>query len=248
MDMLILAEGDGIPAARFLATINSRGDSNLRFHNVVGQQKIRIYSRFPERAVAPVFDSGGISIRHVCAPGCRDFIMVAAHLPSKLRWQPGEQQDLCCRLRDFIEYAETQCGHQRTIVVGDLNMNPFEHGMVSSEGLHGVMARHDVKRKKRVVHGFDRYLFYNPMWAHFGERPNGPPGTYYSARSTPLSYYWNIFDQVLVRPDLLDSFPDDHLRILTKAGDMHLVGPTGRPDKTRVSDHLPILFQLRLML
>jgi hypothetical protein len=84
------------------------------------------------------------------------------------------------------------------------------------------------------------------MWAHFGERPNGPPGTYYLARSAFLSYYWNIFDQVLVRPELLDSFSDDELRILTKAGDTQLLGPTGRPDKTRVSDHLPILFQLQL--
>ncbi len=84
------------------------------------------------------------------------------------------------------------------------------------------------------------------MWAHFGDHPNRPPGTFYSARSTPLSYYWSIFDQVLVRPALLHAFADDKLQILTASGAVPLVDATGRPHKRIVSDHLPILFQLRL--
>ena len=84
------------------------------------------------------------------------------------------------------------------------------------------------------------------MWAHFGDRPNRPPGTFYSARSTPLSYFWNIFDQVLIRPALLDAFEDDRLQILTTSGQSPLVDATGRPHKRIGSDHLPILFQLRL--
>jgi hypothetical protein len=86
------------------------------------------------------------------------------------------------------------------------------------------------------------------MWAHFGERPNGPPGTFYKPRSTPLSYFWNVFDQVLIRPSLLDAFSDESLHILTTAGDAPLVRTSGRPDKAAASDHLPILFQIRLTL
>lgn len=248
VDVVILAEADGIPVVRFLETANASPGVNLRFHNLVGQEKIRLYTRFPSEAVQPLFDSGGISIRRVRVPGCDEVLLVAAHLPSKLRWQPGEQQDFCCRIREFIDDAETYCGHQRTVVVGDLNMNPFEHGVVSSEGLHAVMTRRDAARGKRVVAGVERHLFYNPMWAHLGERPNGPPGTFYMPRSTPLSYFWNAFDQVLIRPALLKAFSDESLRILTKAGDTPLVTPTGRPDKVGASDHLPILFEIRLTL
>ncbi len=118
VDMLILAESRGIPAVQLLEAVNAHPGVDIRFHHVVGQERIRIYSRFPDRAVTQVFDSGGISIRRIHLPGFEEFLLVAAHLPSKLRWQAGEQQDMCCRLREFIESAETSRGHQRTLVVG----------------------------------------------------------------------------------------------------------------------------------
>jgi hypothetical protein len=246
VDVVVLAEADAIPVVRLLETVNAVPDVNLRFHNVVGQERIRVYSRFPSESITKVSDSGGISIRRVRVPGCDEVLLVAAHLPSKFHWNPREQQDFCCRMREFIDDAEARSGHQRTLVVGDLNMNPFEHGVVSSEGLHAVMTRRDAARRKRLVAGVERHFFYNPMWAHFGERPNGPPGTYYKRRSTPLSYFWNIFDQVLVRPALLDAFSEQSLQILTVAGNTPLLHRSGRPDKVGVSDHLPILFELRL--
>ena len=37
--------------------------------------------------------------------------------------------------------AETKAGHTRTILVGDLNVNPFEVAVVGAHGLHAVMAK-----------------------------------------------------------------------------------------------------------
>jgi hypothetical protein len=62
VDVLILAEADRIPVVQLLETANASSEVNLRFHNVVGQERIRLYSRFPLKAVRPVLDSGGISI------------------------------------------------------------------------------------------------------------------------------------------------------------------------------------------
>jgi endonuclease/exonuclease/phosphatase family metal-dependent hydrolase len=246
VDLLVLAESEEIAVGPFLKAVNDKEGTNFRFHNAVGQERLRVFSSLPAKSVSKKFDTGGVSIRHVRPPVNDDFILVAVHLPSKLRWQEREQQDICPRIRNYIETVETQIGHQRTIVVGDLNMNPFEHGVVSSEGFHAVMTRRDAAKKSRTVMGEQRHFFYNPMWKHFGDCTDNTPGTCYFPRSTPLSYYWNMFDQVLVRPDLLNAFPDDGLSILTKTGESQLVDKNGRPDSKLSSDHLPILFRLDL--
>ena len=53
-----------------------------------------------------------------------------------------------------------------------------------------------------------------------------------------------LFDQVLLRPDLLDGFAHEHVRILTEVHGYSLLEDDGRPDKTMASDHLPVLLEL----
>jgi hypothetical protein len=55
-----------------------------------------------------------------------------------------------------------------------------------------------------------------------------------------------MFDQVLVRPELMDRFPNHELKILTAVGEKSLVSPSGVPDRKGASDHLPVLFKLDL--
>lgn len=143
-----------------------------------------------------------------------------------------------------IKEAENRAGHSKTVVVGDLNVNPFEPPIVGAHGLHAVMSRRVAMRNMRRVQNKEYRFFYNPMWRHFGERTDGPPGTYYYGSSGYVTYFWNIFDQVLVRPDLIQHFPDDQLRILTSIGETTLIGANGQPNKDVASDHLPMIFKL----
>ena len=55
-----------------------------------------------------------------------------------------------------------------------------------------------------------------------------------------------MFDQVLVRPALLDVFRNEELTILTDDGSTRLLSSTGRPRKDAFSDHLPVAFTLDL--
>lgn len=142
-----------------------------------------------------------------------------------------------------LRRAEEQHRHRRTIVVGDLNMNPFEAGVVNASGLHAMMTQAIVRDGSRDVQGREYPFFYNPMWGFFGDRTPGPPGTYYYRHSGHLSYDWNIFDQVLIRPEALPWFQGD-VEILTKVGDVELLGRHGRPNAEVGSDHLPIVFRL----
>lgn len=55
--------------------------------------------------------------------------------------------------------------------------------------------------------------------------------------------FWNIFDQVIVRPQLRSRFVDKELKIITKAQGVSLVTQNQQPNE-KISDHLPIVFQL----
>jgi len=125
-------------------------------------------------------------------------------------------------------------------------MNPFDKGMVAASGLHAVMSREVASRGERTVQDRQYRFFYNPMWSHFGDHPERPAGTYYYTRAEQVTYFWNMFDQVVVRPDLIDRFQMDGLRILTSAAGRPLITRSGHPDKRGASDHLPIVFKIDL--
>ncbi|PSN08488.1 hypothetical protein C7293_30220 [filamentous cyanobacterium CCT1] len=84
------------------------------------------------------------------------------------------------------------------------------------------------------------------MWSFFGENTPGPLGTYYYQGSGYRNFYWNIFDQVLVSPNLLDRFDFKKLQILTHDGVNNYVYDSGEPNSKDYSDHLPVLFELSL--
>ncbi len=120
-------------------------------------------------------------------------------------------------------------------------MNPFEPGVCGAQGLHAVMTKHQARKGSRTISGREYRYFYNPMWGLFGDRTSGPAGTYYLSSAKPVNYFWNIYDQVLVRPELMDGIVD--IRLLEYDGKVSLRTPDGVP---RVSDHLPIYLELEL--
>jgi hypothetical protein len=177
-------------------------------------------------------------------PARAEIILALVHLPSKLHWDDDSQSAECGELGREISEAEDQAGHIRTVLVGDFNMNPFERGMVETTGLHGTMSRTIAQRQSRIVQDRQYRFFYNPMWSHLGDSRQRAAGSYYYDSAKHVNYFWNTFDQVLIRPDLIGGFDPDRLSILTKVGALDLVRSDGRPDVTKFSDHLPIVFEL----
>jgi hypothetical protein len=237
VDVLLLAE-NAIPEAKLTNEIRRRTGRSL-----VPDRTCRAVHIFTGDGIVrrPVLDRGRLAIRALVGRAGREILLVAAHLPSKLWFSPDDQATLCPEYVRDIRDAEQTAGHMRTVVVGDLNMNPFEAGMVAMNGFHAVTDRRVAARGKRAVLGREYPFFYNPMWRFFGDRER-PPGTYYKAQSKPIAYFWHMLDQVLVRPQALRLFDHDALRILTRSGRTRLVDG-GKPS---LSDHLPILFELDL--
>ena len=251
VDVLILAES-GIRPALLLERLNQSPHASYQFQWSL-TKGISIFTRFSGNFIRPVFDQDAdeddtprLTIRRLALPACPEILLAVTHLPSKLYWDEDSQAHECTDVARTIAEAERRAGHSRTVLAGDFNMNPFEKGVVGANGLHAVMTRKLASRAKRSVQGREYPFFYNPMWNHLGERRDGPPGTYYYERAVHVCYFWNTFDQVMVRPDLLPFFPPGDVRVLDRAGDFPLLGDDGRPDRRAASDHLPIVFKLDL--
>jgi len=206
--------------------------------------RLQLFARRPTLDLREIYGdrSGRVTIR-LLRYQRNDFLFVAAHLPSRVIWSAKDQIAEMFVLANQIRDEESRRGHRRTILCGDLNMNPFEDGVVQASGLHAMMTKTTVEARTRMVQGREYPFFYNPMWGFFGDRTQGPPGTLYYRHSGHLSYEWNIFDQVLIRPEALPWFADD-LEIVTRIGDTELRRPDGRPNREIGSDHFPIVFRL----
>jgi exonuclease III len=212
----------------------------------INNTKIHVLARFAEQFVAPVFETSRLTVRRLSLPGVLEILLAVVHFPSKSHWSDDSQAMECSRLAGHVQEAEKKAGHQRTVLVGDFNMNPFETGVVSAAGLHAVMSRTIARRETRIVQQREYSFFYNPMWSILGDGTPGPPGTFYYHSGEQTIFFWNMFDQLLVRPALLDRFRIDELAIIDHTGVHSLLTDSGLPNRSAGSDHLPILFRLSL--
>ena len=182
-----------------------------------------------------------MTIRQLVLPGRETILIAGVHLSSKLHTRDDAQGARCVELAHDLAEQENKVGHSRTIIAGDFNMNPFEFGLAGAPGFNAAMTPTLARRATRLVESRPHRYFYNPMWNHFGDRGPNPPGTYFHENST---LRWNMFDQVLVRPDLIGKFMDSELKVLTAIGPDPLLKTSGIPDADVASDHLPFLFGL----
>lgn len=244
-DILILIENEMKPHK--VVNCLNKNNRNGKFSIPLNfNEKIVLFSRFPSRWVRPLSDEGRYSIKKLIHPLCKETIFVIAHLPSKLYADESDQFANAIRLRQDIDQLENKDGHERTIIIGDLNMNPFDKGVVAADAIHGVMDKAIAAKVARQVNGVRQKFFYNPMWKFMGDDSDGPPGSYFYNTTGQISYFWNTFDQVLIRPSLIKSLLSEELKIITKIGDQSLLTEGGRPDPSIGSDHLPIVFTMNL--
>ena len=204
--------------------------------------RIRIFSRVADAKFTTSLDDARWQILAVQFPKREPVLLVVAHLPSKTNANDYDQLNAAIELSNDIRAQESARCHDRTILVGDLNMNPFEPGITMTQGLNATSTQQVAERETRTVQRREYPMFYNPMWGTFGDRTPGPPGTYYRSAGQAINYHWNVYDQLLLRPSVMAMLED--LRILDSDSEQSLLTANNLPDVTAGSDHLPLYFQL----
>jgi endonuclease/exonuclease/phosphatase (EEP) superfamily protein YafD len=241
LDVVVLAEPSAGTDSRLGILASRTGHS---YHIPLSETgRLLLLTRSAELGFEEVYcnANGRLTVRSMTIDGV-EFLFAAAHLVSKLNWAEPSQQFEVLVLADEIRNIEQIQGHRRTILVGDLNLNPFEHGVVAAKGLHAMMAKADVAVGSRIVQDIEYPFFYNPMWGLFGDRTPGPPGSHYYRAGEQVTYDWNLFDQLLLRPDAL-SLIEENVELLTQIGGVNLATDRGRPNAGVGSDHFPLYFR-----
>ncbi len=172
-----------------------------------------------------------------------EMILAALHFQCKRDYSHWTIEYSAGKMKETIEEVEAGEGHRKTLIVGDFNANPFEPACINADCFHALPSRKEAKKGKRTVQGRPFSTFYNPMWNLFGDF-YGAAGSYFYTRNDIHMYQWNIFDQVILRPELADSLVKESLKIVTEIKNVSLLNRNGRPKKG-ISDHLPIFFEIK---
>lgn len=243
-DIIFLAETN-MSVASILTALNNSSVSY--FYNIDPIcKKIKMFSKFHDKFVTPITSNLRYTVRKIEVPAYPEFNLMCLHYQSKVNWDFADQAAHSTELNSVIKDFESKTNSSLTLVIGDFNMNPFDFGMVQTTGLHAVMSKVVALKKSRTVDGKEYPFFYNPMWSFYGDNGKGKVnGTIYNTLSKPINYFWNIFDQVLVRPDLIEHIDENKLEIITELNNtLSLLKKTDIVNDT-ISDHLPISITIK---
>lgn len=172
-------------------------------------------------------------------------LLFALHLPSKYAQETSDLNMYTSQIIREFQQIEEENNNSRSIIVGDFNMNPFDYGMVSALGFNAVMCPSIAKKKSRKLLGNEYKFYYNPMWHIMGNNDTQCKGTYYYP-NPQNSYYWYTYDQIILRPELINRFNIDKLSIISEVNGESLLTKGYIPNKNNISDHLPIKFNVEM--
>ena len=243
--VIILAENI-IEPGNLLNSINLRNKISSYTYNYLNESQsagIDIFPGFSSKYIKPIYEEERISICKINLIGLDELLLISLHLPSKLYKEPEHQRFISDDVNKTIRQIEKEQGHNRTIVIGDFNMDPFEPGLVNAKGFHAVRSKFVAEKIERTISNNEYPMFYNPIWKLYGNVEPDSLGTYYYWDSAPEMFFWNMLDQVIIRPSLLKYY-DGNIKIINHDGENSLVDDDGIPRRENYSDHLPLFFSL----
>lgn len=174
-----------------------------------------------------------------CKLGDASYNIVGIHLPAPPSSDSNDRKNVIRDIVHDITEQEKSEKNRQTIVIGDFNCNPFDEEVIQKDSFNAVLFKSLIK-KQEIVRYNDRdwRRFYNPIIHFLSEDTNTYGSLYYSSGSAPL--YWNSFDQVLVRKELVDTISS--LEYIREINGRRLIKDVKPNDL--ISDHLPLLINI----
>ncbi|MEY8337151.1 hypothetical protein AALB16_03845 [Lachnospiraceae bacterium 62-35] len=250
IDILIGVEAENLDISYFLTKL---GQHNKIFHKkeVLPKEKgiilladkvmeILVYQEEKYFTVYKVHDRG------------KNRLLVVTHLTSAMFSSETARNQRANDLAKTIEKIEEFCnaeaekeGKERysTIIVGDFNLHPFSAGMIGMHGFNAVMDPNRALKRSRILNGNKIKFYYNPMWHLMGKQGKALGTYYFEADQDDNSFYWYTFDQVLIRPELINDFIWEEFEIIDHIAKNSLI-KDNKIYSTRYSDHLPVKFAI----
>lgn len=239
-DVVVLNECT-VPIRTTLRALNSNVDRSFFVPESNSEERFHCFCRNPTLDLTEVHKGFRTSVRKLRL-GSRPALLALVHGVDIRNYDLETRQSAAQYVADEIRFVKSEQGHNRLVLMGDFNMNPYDRGMNLAMGLNAMMTRACVAAGRRTFLGRQYDFYYNPMWSLFGDGSEGPAGTVYDT-SNQGPYGWNMLDQVVINYSLVNEFQD--VRIMTHAGVNCLTDAKGHPDSSKASDHLPIVLQMK---
>lgn len=234
IDLLMTAE-DSFPHT--LKEINKSGGG---FHRVLSTtDRGMVFYSNRHSTITSVQDDAYYSAKYITHPRIGRIIIILVHYPSKMYMSESDQKSFVSKQAGIIEGLENRLNTRNTIVVGDFNFNPHEEAMLSAGGMNAVCCNQIAKKQSRIIKGSEYRFFYNPMWRFYTKDTGSGHGTCYWNPTGYTSIYWNIFDQAIFRPQLID---DIDVKIIER----HQIAGLPDIDLLSIADHLPIKLTIKI--
>lgn len=199
---------------------------------IIAQESIEVLDCFEESRFTVLL----MKIDTIC------FVIAAAHLVDRMSSADPEPRLVVIRkMIDVIHGYENELSIKRTIVMGDLNANPYDKELLLPNAFNAMLCKGIVRNKTgRTWYGNEYPFLYSPTIHWLSEELENYGSFYYSGDcSNPI---WNCYDQALVSPELMDSI--NSYSYLKRIGDRDLIAKV-RPN-SKISDHLPLLVDINL--
>ena len=250
VDILVIADTKAAPKAILDALNRDWMTFELADLPPKPNPEIMFFTRFSAKNLSPFRSNRRIDVRKLRIVGRQEILFAAIHFYDRRNYSPEEQASMVSDVHKILRDAEIDRKHTRTVLFGDLNMNPFEAGMIDTVSGFAAMQTRSLASRDSSPHAAGPQRFYNPSWSRLGREGSQASGTFYFPNiSKPLNIFWHHLDQVLVRPGLFPAFPDEGFRILTQipGADNTIESLAVFKEKhwsLKYSDHFPILFEL----
>lgn len=174
------------------------------------------------------------------------YLLNVLHLDSAMYLDEGARSDRASHISEVLRKIEESIfGDQeyKTITIGDFNLQPYSQGIAGYYGFNATMSEYKAKQLSRVVSKEKRHFYFNPMWKLMGDN-RLVQGTYYNNNDQQgRSIFWYTFDELLIRPCLIDKFNWNFFDIVEKTQSHDFI-KNGKINETNYSDHLPLKFEI----
>ncbi|MEM1407093.1 MAG: hypothetical protein AAGG59_09985 [Bacteroidota bacterium] len=180
-----------------------------------------------------------------------DTFFACIHFPSKLQHDEVTHLQIVPNYKEKVETL-TQMS-DRLFIVGDFNMNPYDHGMVEPAGFYAHNNRDLLVSDDLHRLGRNRKSYYNPCWSLLGDYVNKTThdqskrtgGSFYFKTQKSRNVYWHLIDQIIMRKTLIDEFNSEFLQIIENDNLIMEVKRVRKKNETKL-DHFPLKFSFSL--
>jgi len=250
IDIIMIAESENLDMQYFLSGLRKNGKIFTQIELLPKKRGLTLFAN--ESLEVLIYKEEKYFTAYKVHNNGKKYLLFVTHFTSPMYKGESARVQRANTLYRTIEKMESACNEVETqtgkrkynsIVVGDFNLQPFSDGIIGIHGFNAIMDANKAKKGSRTFGESNIRFFYNPMWRLMGKH-DGIFGTYYcETDQEDKSFYWYTFDQVLLRPELIDEFVWDEFEIIKKIGNKTLI-KNNRIYKEKFSDHLPIKFKI----